>query len=301
MKKRLLLLAALVFLLLPICASAEEIGISTYVIGMDNYDISTGEYSVDLIITLKCDDCVLGDFEIMNGRISSAELNYQKPGEKQYRAYAQLTNAVNLKNYPFDRQEVIFAVEHKYKTIDQIQVMPVAYGTGVDPRLNFPGWSVQKWKAEAEQHYYPAFGKTYSIYTFGFELKRDTVDSIFKIFLPMIFLVIIIMSTYILSTDKIELRIGIVSSVLITTVMLHIMMLSHLPPTAYLTFADKFMLLTYLILVFTFVLNVVMLRLSQLHKKKIIDSIHKKTRYIIMILIPLVYALFFLILLYRVY
>jgi hypothetical protein len=293
MKKRQLVLAILLVSLLSICASAEQIGVSTYVIGMDNYNIATGEYSVDLMITLDCDECILSDFEIINGRIDSSELNYQKPGEKQYRAYAHLTNVVDLEKYPFDNQEIILTLEHKQLTEDKIQLVPRKYGTGVDQRLEFPGWVVQKWTAEVASHHYPAFDRTYSTYTFSFELKREVMDSIIKIFFPMIFLIIIIMSTYILSTDKIELRIGIVSSIMIALVMLHIMMLSHLPPTSYLTFADKFMLLTYIVLLFSFVINVIILRLSQLQKKKIVEEIHRKTRYSMIIIIPILYVLFF--------
>ncbi|MBW3018872.1 hypothetical protein KY329_01660 [Candidatus Woesearchaeota archaeon] len=291
MKKRLLLFI-LVFALLSASAIAEDIGVSTYVVGLDKYDITTSEYNIDFILTLQCAECQLSDFEIMNGRIDSAELNYATPKAKQYRIYAHLTNTVELQKYPFDAQEITISFEHKHAT--DTRLLPLDYGTGVDPSVQFPGWKIQEWTAEAAPHYYPAFDKTYSLYTFSIKLQRENIDAIIKNFLPIILLILIIISTYILSTDKIELRIGIVSSVMITLVMLHLMMLGHLPPTSYLTFADKFMILTYIVLLFSFVINVVILRLSQLQKKKVIEDIHRKTRYSMMVIIPLLYVLFFI-------
>jgi hypothetical protein len=293
-KKRFLLFAVLLLSLFPLFCSAETIGVGVYIFGMDYYDISTGEYSIDLVITLKCENCSIGDFEIINGRIESYELNYQKPGEKQYRVYASLTNIIDLKKFPFDTQKIIITLQHKYKTEDKLILEAIDYGTGIDHRLKFPGWKVQDWEVEVVQRDYPVFNRIYSTYTFGFELKREAVDSLIKLFFPLIFLIIIIISTYILNTDKIELRLGVISSVLITLVIFHIMLLEPLPSTSYFTFADQFMLLTYLVLLVTFVINVVILRLSQVHKKKIVENIHKKTRYGMMILIPLIYILFFL-------
>ena len=69
----------------------------------------------------------------------------------------------------------------------------------------------------------------------------------------------ILVFTYILRLDKIELRLGISSSILLAAMIFHLTIANRLPPLGYLTFADKFMIITYIVSLFTFMVNIGML------------------------------------------
>jgi hypothetical protein len=66
---------------------------------------------------------------------------------------------------------------------------------------------------------------------------------------------LLVMTSFILEPDKVTTRLAAVSSALLASVMFHVSISSQLPAVTYLTFADKFMVLTYLILLVSFCLS----------------------------------------------
>ena len=99
---------------------------------------------------------------------------------------------------------------------------------------------------------------------------------------------------FFLGTDKILTRLTMAGSALVASVMFHISISNQIPPTGYLTFADKFMVLTYLIVLLTFGLNVIMLKLQDFKKKELVEKIHRYTEYSMFIIVAILYALLFI-------
>ena|GEM_PF-3337376 len=296
MKKRYLIGIFILFcLLIPSVLAQEEIPVSLYVIGITKYDQAVGSYNMDFWIEFNCkEDCPIEDFELINGRTTNVEkIVIPEENLTYYRVDATLIDKVELHDFPLDGQTIKIILEHRKHTADKVKLVPDLQKSGIDPRVFFPGWHIDGWTAYSTEHYYEPYDHTFSTYIFEVKLTRYK-DAAILFFLPIFFIVFIILFTFLLGINKLELRLGIVSSALIAAIMYHLAIASHLPPAVgYLLFADKLMLLTYFILLVSFILNIYMLRLVQKKQIKSAQKWYDRTKYNMILGTILLYALLF--------
>lgn len=276
--------------------SGQKIDISIYVLNLGKFDISTGGFTADFYLLLKCpESCNSSNFEFMNGRASSFEKIIDGEREKFYRIQANLNSQVDLKRFPFDSQTMEIIIEDKAATIDEIVYRANREESGIDNGVVFTGWNIDGWESEVNEHYYPPYDERYSQYIFSIHISRIYFNSFLKTFLPVIFIVLVTLFSYVIDPDKISQRLGVAGSSLVAAVMFHVAITNQIPPVGYLTFADKFMMLTYFVLLATFFLNILMLELQELKKLDLVEKIHRRTEYSIPVIVPLLYAGLFLI------
>src|SRR3990167_2701373 len=274
--------------------SENQIKVGVYILNLGKFDVSTGAFTVDFYLSLKCESvCPKQDFEFMNGRASSVDKIIDAPSEKFYRIQANLNSPVNLKKFPFDQQNIQIIIEDKKKTIEELEYVLDFEATGIDDSVTFTGWELEDWKAEARIHSYEVYDEDYSQYVFTIPISRIKINAIFKTFLPIIFIIFVMLSSFVLDPDKITTRLAMVGSALVASVMFHISLGNQIPPVSYLTFIDKFMVLTYFILLMSFVFNVFLLELHERHKDKLVQKLHRLTEFTMFILVPTLYILLF--------
>lgn len=276
----------------------NNISIGIYVLNIGKYDISTGSFIIDFYLSMKCvHTCPAQDFEFMNGRATNFDKIIDDPNEKFYRIQANLNSPVNLQKFPFDSQEMQIILEDKKMTVDSLTYIPNDDMSGIDDSITFTGWKIGNYTSTIKEHEYKVYDETYSQYVFTIPIYRIRFNSILKTFLPIIFIVLVMLSSFVLDPDKIPTRIAMVSSALVASVMFHVSIGNQIPATSYLTFIDKFMILTYLIILLSFVFNVVLLELTERKKTDIVEKFHRSTEFWMLILVPIIYAILFIVLL----
>ena len=275
--------------------SENQIKVGVYILNLGKFDISTGAFTVDFYLSLKCESvCPKQDFEFMNGRASSVDKIIDAPYEKFYRIQANLNSQVDLKKFPFDRQNIQIIIEDKKKTIEELEYLPDLEASGIDDSIAFTGWNIEDWKAETQIHRYEIYDEDYSQYVFTIPISRIKINAIFKTFLPIIFIILVMLSSFVLDPDKITTRLAMVGSALVASVMFHISLGNQIPPVGYLTFIDKFMVLTYFILLMSFVFNVFLLELHERHKDKLVQKLHRLTEFTMFGIVPIFYIILFI-------
>ncbi len=292
------------FPLIAPAADAADVSVGVYIINLGKYDVGTGGFTADFYLSLSCPDCVTEDgdvmtvipfdgFEFMNGRASSLDRIIDEPTEKFYRIQANLNSPVDLKAFPFDEQEMRIVLEDKTQTEDAVRYVPDIESSGMDDNVAFTGWNVEGWNASVSTHSYAVYDEEYSQYAFTIPIKRIAGNAFLKTFLPVCFIMLIVLFSFLLDPDKITTRLGMVGSALVASVMFHVSIANQLPPVGYLTFADKFMVLTYFILLASFIINIAMIELLEQKKEKLVHSIHRATEWTMFILVPALYILLF--------
>ncbi len=270
-----------------------EVHVGLYVLNLGKFDVSSGTYTADFYMSLRCDVACDPQFEFMNGRASSVEKITDEPNLKFYRIQANLNNRVDLKQFPFDSQRLTILLEDKKLTVDKLVYIADLNQSGIDPSIAFTGWELKGYDATVTTHDYPLYGEVYSQYEFGLPISRIMWNSFLKTFLPVIFIVLIVLFSFILDPDKVSTRLGMAGSALIAAVMFHISITNQIPPVGYLTFADKFMALTYFVLLVAFVINIAILELQERKKTELVEKIHRRTEFAMFILVPVLYVLLF--------
>lgn len=291
--KKLLLLIFLLFLISPVYA--KEVNVELYILNLGKFDVATGAFTADFYLDMYCDGkCTTGDFEFMNGRAASVDKIIDDPNQKFYRVQANLNSPVDLRDFPFDKQKMQIIIEDKQATIDEVKYVAKKETSGIDDSIAFTGWNIDGWDAEVKDHYYKVYDSTYSQFVFNINISRIALNAFIKTFLPVFFILLVVLFSFLLDPDKIATRLGMAGSSLVASVMFHISISNQIPPVGYLTFADKFMILTYFILLLSFVLNITMLELQEKKKVELVEKIHRRTEYTMFIIVPLLYLLLFI-------
>ena len=128
---------------------------------------------------------------------------------------------------------------------------------------------------------------------FEINIKRPFEDALL-IFLPIFILVLIVFFAFFMGLKSSDLRIAIVSSALISAIMFHLAWATRLPPTiGTILFLDKFMLLTYFVLFLFFINTYIMEWCVQKKKKVLAKKIHFYTKFNIVFISIILYALLF--------
>ncbi|MCX8193750.1 MAG: hypothetical protein N3G19_00055 [Candidatus Pacearchaeota archaeon] len=295
MIKKIFILILIIYLALPsVLAKPEKVETSLYILNLGKFDIATGSFTADFYLGFKCESYCDIDFEFMNGRAASMEKLVDLPNEKFYRIQANLVSPIDLKKFPFDKQKLQIIIEDKKKTVEELVYVPNLKESGIDKSITFIGWNLEDWQVDVKEHYYEVYDETYSQYIFTIPISRILINAIFKTFLPIVFIVLIMLSSFVLDPDKITTRLGMVGSALVASVMFHVSLINQIPPVGYLTFIDKFMVLTYFIMLLSFLLNVVLLEMHERKNEKVIKKIHKYTEFGMFIIVFIFYILLFL-------
>jgi len=293
MRRGLLFIPLFVLLLLsPVLAEQMQVGV--YVLNLGKFDVSTGAFTVDFYLSIKCDSPCEPDYEFMNGRATSVEKIIDEPSEKFYRIQANLVSPVDLKKFPFDSQKMQIILEDKERPIEDLQFVALTDESGIDDSIAFTGWDITGWTATVVDHYYPVYEETYSQYVFTVDISRIMFNAFLKTFLPVIFILLVVLFSFVLDPDKASTRLAMAGSSLVAAVMFHVSISNQIPPVGYLTFADKFMVLTYFVLLLTFVLNVGMMELQEQKKTELVEKLHRYTEKNVFFVVPLLYVLLFL-------
>jgi len=275
-----------------------EISVGFYLLSLSRFDLATGTFTADFYISLKCaGGCPPPEFEFVNGRGVAVEKMLDDPGERFYRIQAAFFSPVNLRRFPFDRQYLTIALEDKKRTVDQLVFVPNLRESAIDENVFCPEWKLGPWTAVIRTHEYKIYNETFSQYVFTVPLIKVTWSAIIKFILPVVFIVLIMLSSFILNLDKITTRLAMVGSALVATVMFHVSLSNQAPALGYLTFADKFMILTYFIILLCFGFNVLLLELCERKAEKLVEALHRSTQFTMFIVVPVLYLFLFVLVL----
>lgn len=113
--------------------------------------------------------------------------------------------------------------------------------------------------------YYPNFDETFSRYIYTIEIERPS-SAIWKVILPVFFIMLIGWFGFFVPHSQLEVRATLGLSALIAAIAFHITIITSLPPTGYLTLADKIMISSYAFL--TYVLAIITIVERSIDKKK---------------------------------
>jgi hypothetical protein len=284
----------LIFIMLAGTVAATDVNVGLYLLNLGKFDVATGAFTADFYLSLKCKEACSPEFEFINGRAASVDKITDTPTEKFYRIQANLNSPVDLKQFPFDAQRMQIIIEDKSSTIQDIRYVANNKESGIDDSIAFAGWNLDGWSTCSKKHSYAIYGETYSQYVFNVDISRIPINSFLKTFLPVFFIVLVVLCSFVLDPDKITTRLGMAGSSLVAAVMFHVSISNQIPPVGYLTFADEFMGLTYLILLGTFIINVVMLELHERKKEALLLKIHRATEFMMFLVVPVLYLLLFL-------
>jgi len=269
--------------------------VGIYVLQIGKFDLSTGSYTIDFYLSMACNGkCNLGSFEFMDGRADTETLIENTTNERLYRIQGSFYENLDLQDYPFDSHTLKIEIEDQNLPKQQLVYQPDIATSGLDERIIIVGWNISGWNASVVDHYYAPFNQTYSRYIFSIMISRPGLTSGLNMFLPVFFVVFVSLISMLLVGNRLESRILLTVTALLAAVFFQFTLDSTLPPLGYLTFADKFMIATYIVIISTLAIAILLLKYND--KKDLSKS--EKIQYYTVRAMPVVtiiiYAITFL-------
>ncbi|MBI3151350.1 MAG: hypothetical protein HYZ21_04415 [Chloroflexi bacterium] len=271
--------------------SADVYNVQVIVLNLFDIDLNAGTYSMDFYLMFSCADSPCErepKWDVLN---STSGLDVQDQGTSipftyyEYRVKADMIGRVDYTYYPFDYLYVDVYIEDKEYSSDEISY---EYSSIiVDPYLFNPaGWFHNK-NYDGGTTYVIEYGDpdiTFDRLNLWLFLERDWFGAFMKTVFAAIVIVMIGMLSYLMKTNATTERLALVSSTLVAIVLYHISLVAGVPATGYLTFIDKFMIWTYLIVFLSLVVSVMMMVLVNEKKQEKAERLHAQTRWLVPLL-----------------
>lgn len=246
----------------PIAKSPPlRVHVGILLLNVGRLDTSTGTYTMDFYLTMRCNrPCDPEPFELANGRITFQQLQEQLPDYKAFRIQAALSVGMDLRRYPFDRHQLGLVIEDSNRDANSLVYVTETTRSLIASDLQVAGWELSPGiQTHVEPHYYSIFDQTYSHYVASVEIRRPLLASLVKGLMPAIIMTMCGLISLLMSSDKFNQRLSLSTSSLLGTVIYHLTMTSAIPPVAYLTFADRFMIGNYSCLLLTVVTTMLLM------------------------------------------
>jgi hypothetical protein len=251
--------------LTPVDATRAEPKLSVVTIGMYVNQIPTmsvkeNRFQADFYVWFRWagDLKPYESFELTNGRIESRQvvLKELKTGEHYavLRCTATIVKFWDLRRFPFDDHRLSLEIEDNANEDHLIRYVADAENSAISPELQLPGWLPSGAAASVDAHVYKTnYGdltlpkgaeSRYSRFSFAFDAKRFGLGPFFKLFFALWVAVLIAMLSLFIMPSEAGPRLGFNVGAIFASVGASYGIANNLPPTAFLTTAEKVNVLT---------------------------------------------------------
>jgi hypothetical protein len=244
----------------------ERVVVGLYVNDIQQVEFPTHSYAVDFYVWFRWKSPALNPAKSMEFMNRTAPTEHQRdmlldkpktmPDGSLYavlREQGRFATKFRLEKYPFDHQTLKIELEDTLaSTEDQIYV-PEHVPVLLNPNITLPGFRVGTPVMKIENHFYPTnFGdltvpttESYSRVTVEIPITRPLVTVTVKAFLPVLLIVICASLIFFIMPSRVDGRIGLGITALLTLVALQLTASASLPDVGYLMLIDKIYLASY--------------------------------------------------------
>lgn len=248
--------------------TATRYYLGVYLSDISGFDLKEGRFSADLQVWMKwAGDSASPPLRFTNGEVENMEeIAFESENgwnSRLYRVQGTFRGTFPVHNFPFDNQQIRISMDMPQS---QGMIAPDLAGSGMSQVFSITGWEYDPlFKAEVKPSaYYSDFGSVYNEgkpyevneISFVLELRRPHIAYIFKFMLPLFIIILMAMVALIVPPDQIEVRAGIGITALLTSIAFQNAMADLIPEVSYLVIADKLFLISYVVIVITFIQTV---------------------------------------------
>lgn len=245
-------------------AAPTPVKIGLYINDIQAIDLHNYSFVADVYVWFRDSDpqIVPGDtFEWMNmfapdDHVQTATYDKPQPqpdgSEYQvFRHQGPFAAKFSIRTFPFDHHELTIEIEDK--AWDAGRLVYVADAVTMNPNIDLPGFIIGKPELKIVNKPYPtAFGDLsapdpapYSRAIVSIPISRPVMSGITKSFLPVFIVVLVAAAALLLSPNRVEARVGLSITALLTLVALQLAASSGLPDVGYLLMLDQVYLASY--------------------------------------------------------
>src|SRR6266403_2035134 len=221
----------------------------------------------------------------------------QPDGQVTYRQrYAgAFTQPLRLRSFPFDRQTFrVQFVAVRYR-INEVQFVPdqdwidngLKQAGGIAPSITLPDWTIENWNTKSLS-YALAPGFEYSGYAFEFTASRNAQHYVWKVILPLVLIVMMSWAVFWIDPVTSNSQISIAVTSMLTLIAYRFAIDNQLPRLPYTTNLDAFILMSTVLVFFSFIEVLVTTILENQKRNRLAKTIDRFCRVIFPVIFLLV-------------
>ena len=254
-------------------ASSVEVEVGIWLVNVEKVDLAASSFKLDCYLWFNFNPSEISlsevkEFEFINGAPTKYEIAVDEEGYLEYRVRGDFIKAFDFSQYPFENQELSVQLEHKF--LDSTQLVYVSdVSSTIDPEATVSGWNIGSFETSINEHSYGT--EEYSRFVSTVVLQRPTISAFIKSVLPISVITTIALLAFFISPTNFAQRIGLGVTTLLSATAFHLSLVNGIPPTGYLTFADRMMIAIYAIFLYNLSVSVYIMRLVD--KKRVEDAV----------------------------
>ncbi|MBT0158567.1 hypothetical protein G4O51_01120 [Candidatus Bathyarchaeota archaeon A05DMB-2] len=256
-----------------------NVQVGTWLVNVEKVDLSANSYRLDFYLWFRFNPSEISidevrNFEFINGAPTKYEVYANATqGYLEYRVRGDFITSFDFTRYPFESHELSVELEHKSLDASSL-VYSEDQESAIEPTANVAGWDLGGFQTSNTLHSYG--DTTYSRFVFSVNLARPAVSAFIKSVLPIAVITVISLLSFFMAPQNFAQRITLGVTTLLAATTFHLSLLSGIPPTGYLTFADRMMISVYVIFLYNLACSVYIMRLVDL--KRVDDAARVKSK-----------------------
>lgn len=175
-------------------------------------------------------------------RVNAPEFTVAADGRvlQTVRAYGDFSFQADLTDFPFDRQQLHFALVASVP-LEEAVIFAREEHVGIGDSLSVSNWKLDNAGTHASEYYVAPIDRTISRVDVLFTAQRLTGFYTWQLLVPLFLVVMMTWTVFWIPLEFVAPRVGLVATSMLTLIAYRFSMASILPPIAYLTRLDKFM------------------------------------------------------------
>ena len=267
---------------MSVSAASEKpvsVEVGVLLVSVDKVDLSYSNYRLDFYLWFNYNPSEISlsevqQFEFVNGAptIYVVDVN-ETQGYLEYRVRGDFISSFDFSRYPFETHELTVKIENKNLNVADL-VFEQDLSSQIDPQASVAGWNLRGFQTAVTEH---SYGKeTFSRFVFSIDLERPLLSSFIKTVVPLAVITTISLLAFFMAPQNFAQRITLGVTTLLAATTFHLSLINGIPPTGYLTFADRMMLSVYAIFLYNLASSVYIMR--RVDSKRIEEALGAKRK-----------------------
>jgi len=247
----------------PSSEKAVTVYVGVWMVSVEQVDLADNSYKLDFYLWFGFNSSQISleqvkQFEFINGSPDVYLVDSDDQGYLEYRVTGTFTKTFDFTNYPFESQELTIKLENKLLNSSAL-VFLASDVSGIDQEVSVAGWNLHSFEVNVAEHMYDS--ESFSRFSTVVVLQRPFVSSFVKSVLPIVIITAISLLAFFMAPADFAQKIGIGVTTLLAATAFHLSLVGGIPPTGYLTFADRMMVGVYVIFLYNLSVSVYGMRL----------------------------------------
>jgi hypothetical protein len=263
-----------------------HVQVGVWIIDIQKIDLSASTYRLDFYLWFSFDPSQISateisQFEFVNGQPNIKQIDASN-SYVEYRVTGDFIKNFDFTDYPFESHMLYIELEHE--NLDNTKLIYDLDNTSyIESTAAVSGWDVGSLQTQVLTHSY--VDQNFSRPEFDVVLSRPLVSGIIKSVLPLAIITGISLLAFAMAAEDYNNKMALGITTLLSATAFHLSLLSGIPPTGYLTFADRMMIAVYILFLFNIGSAIYLMTLARKNKKEQAIAYNSKAQKILPLLV----------------